>query len=335
MGLEGSDEGKDESFASHFGARAQFDLNLSPYFAIRATPAGDFYTARLQEKNKSDDYASKVSVDDSYLQFMPVDWVEVRAGALSQRFLDEPLLVSRGLAFPGGMEMFHFDLPSNVKLDLVAQQVIPTSRSLNAERQEREPIPVFQTQSAHLRYQPFEEWNFTLWGGHYSWVNMPSKVAFDSQIIGNQPSAAEDPASAHFQYGFDGYFGGFRGCYCVNDNFSLEIGYTQFANLEAPAVRRNGQMVELSPSYDQKFWNLKLTGSYFFVESDATPALYTQARYGNNNRVGTSVEARLLLKKYGFSILGQYVDANTINYDPNQQRLMTMLFGVETNYAPF
>ena len=68
-------------------------------------------------------------------------------------------------------------------------------------------------------------------------------------------------------------------------------------------------------------WLLKLTYSYFFNESDTTPGYYNPARYGNNNRIGQSFEARFAFKKYQFAIVGQYVDAGTINFDLNQQRL--------------
>ena len=334
MGFEGSDQGKDEGFASHLGFRAATDMKLSPMLAMRAVPAADFYSARLQKRNLSDDYQSQLSVDDFYLQFTPFRWLEMRAGALSQRFLDLPLLVSRERAFPGGMFAFHVDVADWAKLDVVAETVVPTSRSLNWERSEREPIPLFQTLSVHLALQAAQPWNFTMWTGHYAWSDLPSKVAFDSQIIGNEPSTGV-PATAHFQYGFDGLFGGLRACYCASAPWSVELGLMAFHNLNAPVERSNAGMVELSPTMDRKFWNLKFTYAYFFNESDTTPAYYNPARYGNNNRVGQSFEAKFTLKKYQFAILAQYVDSNTINFDLNQQRLTSMLVGVETDYVAF
>lgn len=333
MGLEGSDQGKDEGFASHFGARTQMDFNLAPMFSIRATPAADFYSARLQQRNESDDYQSGISVDDSYLQFMPGEWGELRAGALSQRFLDQPLLVSRGRAFPGVMLALHGDW-NRSKIDVIAQTVVPTSRSLNTERTDREPIPEFQTQSVHFAMPEGDTWNFSAWGGHYSWSGLPSKVAFASQIVGNQPSTPQ-PATAFFQYGFDGAFGGLRGCYCVSGGWSGEMALTSFKNFKAPTERSLAEMIELSPSLDRKFWNLKFTLAYFFNESDTTPAYYNPARYGNNNRVGESFEARFNFKRYQFSLVAQYVNAGTINSNLNQQRLTSMLLGVETEYVSF
>src|SRR6185437_3774338 len=69
MGLEGRDQGVDQGFASHFGARSQLDFKLTPMLAIRATPAADYYTSRMQTRFENDDYSSQLSVDDSYLQF--------------------------------------------------------------------------------------------------------------------------------------------------------------------------------------------------------------------------------------------------------------------------
>lgn len=333
MGFEGSDQGKDEGFAAHFGLRLQGDLKLSPMFAMRAIPAVDFYSSRLQRRNESDDYQSTLSFDDFYLQFMPEPWFEIRGGALSQRFLDMPLMVSRSRAFPGGMAAVHLDFAKTFKADVVAQEVIPTSRSLNSERASREPIPEFQTYSLHLNYVPDPDWTFGGWGGHYAWKNLPSKVAYASQLIGNLASTG-DPASARFQYGFNGVFGGLRGCYCAKP-YQMEIGLTAFKNLDAPDFRSYAQMIEASPSIDRKFWNFRFTYAYFFNASDSTPAYYNPARYGNNNRVGQSFESKFEFKRYQFAIVGQYVDAGTINFDANQQRLTSMLLGVETDYVAF
>lgn len=334
IGVEGADHGKDQGFASYFGARVQFDYRLSPMLNVRATPGAVFYTSRLQQRIETDDYKSTVYVDDSFLQFTPIKEFELRAGALSQRFLDMPLLVSRGRAFPGLMQLGHFDFGSDVHLDIVAQQVVPTSRSLNTERNTREALPMFQTQSAHLNVKPVPDVTLGFWGGHYQWTNLPNKVAADSQLLGNTRTG-ELWAATKFAYGFDGYFGGARGCFCPPVGLGGEVSLMRFTNTSAPAGRRNGQMFEVSPMWRARDWDLRLTGALFFNERDTTPATYNPARYGNNNRNGYSAEVKLHLKSYGFSVVGQYVDAGTINRDPNQQRLTSMLLGVETDYEAF
>ena len=94
-------------------------------------------------------------------------------------------------------------------------------------------------------------------------------------------------------------------------------------------------MVEVSPLWRSKFWDLRVTGGLFFNERDSTPGYYTPSRFGNTNRVGQTAEIKLHLKKYKFSIVGQYINAGVINEDPYQQRLTSMLLGLETDYEVF
>jgi hypothetical protein len=333
-GGEGMDQGKDQGFAAHFGGRIKIDYRLSNMFHFQGTPYASFYSGRLQQRIENDDYESRLGLDDGYLQFTPTKWFELRAGALSQRFLDMPLLVSRGRAFPGVMEMGHIDFDHTTHLDLVAQQTVPTSRSLNTDRDEREKLPTFHTESAHLKFTPLEDFNFTAWGGHYQWTGLPEKVAFYSQLLGNTASG-EQASNAHFLYGFNGVFGGLRGCWCRSAGPGLEMSLSRFVNLDAPDGRKNGQLFEVSPMWRTKFWDLKVTGGLFFNERDTTPGYYNPSRFGNNNRVGESLEVKLHLRQYKFSIIGQFIDANTINDDPYQQHLTSMLFGLETDYEAF
>ncbi len=335
LGFEGSEQGKDEGFASNIGVDSTLQLRLMPSLQVRATPVAKFLSSRLQAKNPSDDFVSnQIYVDDFYLQYSPADVVEVRAGAIGQEFLDSPLLVDKHRAFPGGFEAFHFSFSENSRLSLIAQQLVPTSRSLNIERDSREPLPVFQTQTVHFEMQPTEDWSIGVFGGHYSWRNLPSKTAFYSQQIGNAPTS-ELPTNAKFRWGFDGFVGGAKTSYKFERDYGLELAFGRIINTAAPSDRRNAQTITVTPSYDQKFWKLELAYMYYFNESDTTPALYNPARLGNNNREGQAAQLKLNLKKYNFSIVGSYVQAEIINFDPNQQRLTYFGLGVETDYATF
>jgi hypothetical protein len=331
---ESTSEGKDEGFASHLSADTNLSYRLAPWLSFRGSPYVDLYSARLQQRYEDEDYESRVGLHDSFVQIMPDPHFELRLGALGQGVLETPLMIGRNRNFPGAMEIGHLNINDKVEIDGILQQSIPTSHSLNIERDQREQLPTFQTQSLHLRAKPNDETELFAWAGHFRWKNLPAKVAAISQTLGNRPTG-DDPASAKFGYGFDGYFGGLSACYCVHNSFGVAAGIERFANNLAPTERRNGQGLWLGPKYEEKFWSLKMTYTKFFVESDATPAYYNPARYGHNNRDGDSLEFKLNLKKYKFSIVGEYTSAAIILQDFNQQHLTTMFLGVETDYASF
>ena len=169
MGFEGSDQGRDEGFAAHFGGRGRFDLQLTPIVALRAIPAVDFIPRDCKSAIKAMITKASCRRTTRILQLMPVPWFEFRAGALSQRFLDEPFLVSRRTetAFPGGQAFFHTDF-NPPKRNLTSFCKKPCRlQVLNPQRfGAREPVHFSATQSRAFAYlSSCMTWNFTVWGG--------------------------------------------------------------------------------------------------------------------------------------------------------------------------
>lgn len=333
-GMETRDEGLDQAFATVVSAQTNFDVKLAPMLAMRLSPGATFFTSRFQQHINNDDYESQFYIGDSFVQFAPMQTLEFRAGSLSQQFIGNNQLVSQSRAFPGIMEMVHFDLDSETHLDLSAEQVVPTSRSLNVDRDGKEPMPYFHTQMASLRYEPMQGLGFKVNAGHYSWLSLPSKVAYDSELLGNKPTCGDEACST-FNYSFDGFFGAGSVTWSEPNLFGVTAGINLVRNMDAPTGHRDAQDLRLEPFLDRKFYRAQLALDYFFSETDVTPARYTSARFGNNNREGYAITGKVRFKKYNFSVYGQYVSADPIVNDLNQFHLTTAILGVETDYASF
>ena len=328
------DEGTDQAFASVVTAQTNFDVKLAPMLAMRLSPGATFFSSQFQQRIDNDDYESQFYIGDSFLQIVPVSFLEFRVGSLSQQFIGNNQLVAENRAFPGLMEIGHVDFDSETHLDITAEQVVPTSRSLDVDREGKEPMPFFHTQSASFRFEPQEGFGGKLNAGHFTWLSLPSKVAYDSELLGNQPTCQSE-ACSFFNYSFEGFFAGGAVTWSKSQLFGITAGINHVSNTDAPYGRGNAEDWRLEPFIDRKFYRAALAIDYFFSETDVTPARYTSARFGNNNREGMAFTAKIHFKKYDFSVYGQYVSANPIVSDSNQFHLTSAILGVETDYASF
>lgn len=331
------DEGMDQGFAFVARFHTNLDIKLNQMLALRLSPGGSFYSARLQQHIESDEYQSDVNLGDSFIQFVPVRWFELRAGSLSQAFLGANQVVSEGKAFPGAMEMGHVDFDEETHLDISLEQVVPTSTSLNTDRQGREDVPWFFTQSANFRFEPKEGVGFKIMGGHYTWNSLPSKIAYQSQMLGNKPPVGGCGAEAcsQFAYAFDGVFGGASVTWQQPKLFGVTAGINHTKNLKAPSAHSDANDIRVEPFIDRKFIRASVAIDYFYSETDVTPAAYTAFRFGNTNRQGYAITAKTRFKKSGFSVYGQYVSADPVVDSNNQFHMTTAILGVETDYGSF
>ena len=329
------DEGMDQGFAFVARFNTNLDIKLNEILALRLSPGGSFYSARLQQHIESDEYQSDVSLGDSFIQFVPVKWFEIRGGSLSQAFLGANQVVSQGKAFPGAMEMGHIDFDQDTHLDISLEQVVPTSTSLNTDRQGREAVPWFYTQSANFRFEPKEGIGFNIMGGHYTWNSLPSKIAYQSQMLGNKPNGCGAEACSTFAYAFDGVFAGGSVTWQQAKLFGITAGINHTKNLKAPSAHSDANDIRIEPFIDRKFIRASLALDLFYSETDVTPAAYTAYRFGNTNRQGYAVTAKTRFKKSGFSVYGQYVSADPVVASDNQFHMTTAILGVETDYGSF
>lgn len=326
-------EDRDEGAAAELVFGAKFDYHFNKILYAHVEPEAVLYSGRLQERYDNDAYSSRIGLVDGFVGLKPIPFVEGRAGAINQGFLRNPLLISKHRAFPGAQEIVMSDTkPVNVKL--VAQQLIPTSYSLNFERSEKEPLPSFQTQSLHLHGEHDEvDWEVST--GHYSWARLPDKIAFESARAGNSVEGGEAAPGARFKYAFDGVFAHAWTRIGKRQPVSLNLEYTRNRNLRAPGEAADAQMFAIGPIVRLGDTELSLQYGRYFIESDSTVARYLPGSLGYANRMGDRVEAELHFKNEKFRIKGHWTNALTVANRPEQQTMTEVYLGVETDYAPF
>lgn len=338
VGGDSFSEGKDEGAAATFMVRSKFAYRFTQWMKFEAKPRMDLYGGRVQERFETDDYKSKIGVSEFSVSVKPVQDIEARAGAIGQEFLHSPLLISGRRAFPGFKEIVGHEFASGsstLKMEFAAQQVVPTSYSLNSERADKESLPTFNTQSLHFSGKNFDLIEWKLFGGHYNWSNLPDKVAWESGIVGNSVTGDVAPG-ARFRSGFDGLFGGAEICTCVSQSWLQVVGeFQRVHNDRALAGLGNAQMWGIGPRFVFGERTFEIRYRRYFAEKDATVAIYSRSFLGNTNRMGDNVEFKLDFRDLKFAVVGEWVNAQPIRDNDLQLTMTAFYLGVETHYAPF
>lgn len=332
LGGNGFSEGKDEGFGALLYFKTRFEYRFAPWLRASVRPRLDLFAGRAQERYDNDTYQNRIRMLEGYLAVKPIQVFEVRAGAINQSYLDSPMLVSSHRGFPGFQEVLAFKT-SKMKTELIAQQVLPTSYSLNTEREDKERLPYFLTQSLHFlaRMDWFE---IRAAGGHYTFRDMPNKVAFESGITGNRVLGEVAPG-ARFKNKFDGWFGSMELCACWDAPVQLLFEYQRIQNTAAPSVDADAQTIGFGPRFRFGDRELELRYRNYFIESDATVGLYNRSLLGNTNRMGDDIEIKLDFKDRKFALVGEWLNARPIRDNATQKTMTVYYFGVETPYAPF
>lgn len=339
FGAGGLAEGQDESFISELKLQTIFERRFTSYFLGHFEPEVVVHAGRVQERFNTDSMEDRIGMSSGYFAVKPAREFEVRFGVIEQEYLRTPLLIHRHRGFPGAQEIAALG-SDQLGLDFMAQQLVPTSHSLNLERSEKEPLPSFFVEGIRLRGE-FDKWlKWGVTGGHYQWRNLPSKVAHESGLLGNSlpPDRNLGPAGARLEYGFNGGFLGFEACACGPSWLQFEMEYARQANWAAPSTRRDAQMVGGGPNFDFADARLELRYFNYFLESDTTVARYAFSNWGWTNREGGAFESELFFKKLGFRLKGHFNRASPLSENGSKasQRDFTHYYlGVETEYATF
>lgn len=333
LGGANHDEGQDEYAAAYVSSSAR--LNFRPIKRLRllATPFAEFVAGRVQERF-DDAPLNRIGVHEAFAGYAPVDFFEFRAGILYQRFLDMPQLVSNRRGMPGLQQAFALDFGSRLSARVIAQQLIPTSVSLSSDRAEKEKLPLFQTQSLHVGGFTTNWFEWEVMGGHYQWDQLPSKVAFESQIDGNTVEGELAPGS-QFRYGFEGFFwGGELVLGQVGGPQGL-LEYKGLTNTKAPSAARDAEQVGGGMKWLVGGVEYKAMYQRYFTEPDASVAYYASSRYGRNNRIGDAIELKVDFIEQKFAVRGEWSNARTINASATQDTWNYYQLSLETHYAPF
>ncbi len=328
------EEGKDSGAAAALYLSSNFNYRFTDWLNARISPAMNLFSSRMQERYDDDTFQGRVWLFDGHLIASPSPYFELKGGALNQRYHHTSMLVSGLRAFPGFQEIAKWDQNKSFTAALILQQAIPTSHTLNTEREREENLPTFNTETLSFSGENFGWLKWRANAGHFRWANIPAKVVFESRRIGNV-GFGENVPNNRFQYAHEGWYSSSELCYCSDSAVNFAVEYERIHNTEAPGDAADAQLWGLGPNFNFGEHELDLRYRRYFVESDATVAYYNKSRYGNTNRIGHHLEATLKFKKEDFSIFAETYFAEPINRDPNQRDLTIFFIGVETEYAKF
>lgn len=331
-------EGQDEGAAAYSRFTAKFEYRFTPWLNAFVLPQAEFYSSRVQERYDNGTYESKIRMREGYLRLHAQDFLELRAGAISLKdFADGEdttgLLISGGRTFPGFQERAKWS-SEMFEIGVITQQLVPTSYTLNTERDNQEPLPSFNSEMLYGAFNPNSKTKLSASFAHFSFAGLPDKVAFESAAMGNRVQGEIAPGSQ-----FKSKFAGWTWGGVINSDFSEHVGisadYMGLVNTRAQASDRDGMIWGLGPRLIFKSWDMSALYGQYFLESDATVAYYTAPSLGHTNREGQYVQFIANFKESGFKVLGQWSQAKAIIENGVQKDFSEVFLRVETTYASF
>ncbi len=306
------------------------ELPLLSTLSLRADLNLYWSTGRAQSWYGADGYSKGINFSEAIVRFAPRDWFVFSAGAVNLEYIDSPLLISSG-PFPGAKLKVGFD-SELLCMSLSALYSIPTSRSLNTDRIEKEEEPSFAALTLNLASgSRFDLAGAVLNTTFFSYDKLPSKVAYESSIKGNSVITNSD-ADSSFIYQYKGISSTLSAFFHFWDRYTFRVKYIYLLNSDGPSTGNRGEL--LSAQLEIQTAALRWTPYFelFYNEPDSSVAYYNSTKYGNNNREGVSVG---LLLNYAsqFDIMLRYTDADIIRVNNSIASRNQLLFvGISTSY---
>lgn len=262
------------SFILHRRFDRQLDLRFAPAFRFVTGRDQDVFSDRLPK--------DKIYAEEAKISWTPSAHLAIEAGALDQSQLENSLLVySR--PFPAlRLRLGENDVAAE-PLGFTAQFAIPSSYTLDTQVTAEESLPTLQTYSLTYHESPIR-----LGGTYYRFDNLPQVVAVTSKRLGNSVDLFSS-ATGRFHYAFQG-LAALAQADAHLAAWTFEWQGRGIRNLEAPSNLGTGFTSTIKvtrPVSSQQTLGLSL--SYYRVEPDTAPALYTDPIFANN-RVGAGAE---------------------------------------------
>ena len=270
------------------------------------------------------------------LNLLP-DFFHIHLGNKNQVFFEAPLLISDKTFFSVTGEG-NLKLSENVSLKGVLQAAVPNSAEdfIRKETQLQDKIPGFYTASAFFNWEkiPFLfDLNLKNNLTFFRFMDLPSPVAEKSKIIGNDTIG--QGSDTKFTHQFFGLHNTAQTRFFPTTKWIFDIGYDYLYNFGAPNTYNKGERIFSSLYYDlHELMEIKLTGAYFAIQSDATVAFYNTEIYGHNNRKGWFVKLEGHLYNSGITFGLSYIDSQAINPEKSSIKdAYSIIVSVGTNYV--
>lgn len=251
--------------------------------------------ANLENGSHSSVYISEHAPDkewklnEAILNFSPIEFINIEAGAINQGHYNSPLLVSSS-AFMGASEQVKLKFLESYSVSLKSQQAIPNNKNL-ADRvgNVHEGTPRLDIHSATIELGG-DVLSTSLTYSLFKFSNLSSGVAYQSGFVGNSIFAG-GTNNSRFAYDFEGsnIAGNFKWNY--DGLFNLGANFQYLYNDKAPDSRNSGLLIKGFLEYS----NFGVSFSHFKNESDSSPAYYNSGMYGHNNKEGLGTEVNYKL----------------------------------------
>lgn len=317
---------------------ADFRLNfkvlytLNSYLNLDFQPILKFQSSNQQTLDAADTPDNKLLLYQAAVNFKPVYFFTLSAGALNQGPVHSSLLID-DIPFPGARGDIAIYTSRDVSLDLFAETAIPATSSLSPNTSELEPTPSLNSASLKFRMESPASYSWVTSVGYFSYSQLPSAIAAKSYLLGNTVQL-NSQTDGIFKYQYQGYEAKSKFKFNILRGLDLFVGGEYLQNSQAPGGLNSGSLLFAGTDiYLKKGMSLMLSGGYFRIEPDAAVAYFSPQAYFNTNRVGYMAETYLNFKRESFRLGLRYSEAEALFISPVQNRERALLLRLETTYA--
>lgn len=292
-----------ESTRADVAGSIELSKTFDDQLTILARPAFRFVTGRDQDVFSDRLPKDKIYADEAKIAWSPISESVLEGGAVNQSHLRNGLLVD-ARPFPAARAQFGFAPLETSLVKLSAQIAIPSSYTLEAQATDNEPLPKLQTYSVLLNQLVGDSSSVEVGATYFSFQDLPQIVAVNSKRLGNSVDIFSS-STGRFLYDYQGV--------AVQAQVSVAAGPWDFSwrgegirNTSTPADVGAGYVSTVSAKLAISAGHeTGLSASYYRVQPDTAPAMYTDAIYGNN-RIGAGGSAFVNHLRWGLQFKASY-----------------------------
>lgn len=330
--LSGNDQSDEQSQSKYVDLR--FDLRskylLTSSFYLDLQPSIRLVSGQNQSIDGADKMENKILLNQAAAHYVPFESLHMAAGALSQRFMHSTLLID-DISFPAA-RIVGLVKSGSFESGLAVETAIPTSTSLSTNTKELEPTPSLNTAALLIKWgdrQTFWKTNV----GYFMYNNLPSAVAQQSLLLGNNSVGNLSDAQYYFTDKYQGIEASTEVQIPLGTTFDALAGAEYLRNDKVASDQGTAYKVSAGTNIHMtRGLDWTVTGSYFSIAPEAAVS-YFNARGYETNRVGYGAETYLSFRKEGFKIGVQYKEAEVMFENPVQSREKSLMIKLETFYA--
>lgn len=308
--------------------KAKYQLHSS--LLVDLQPTLRLQSGATQFVEGADRAENKIALTQAALVYRPFSSTRVSAGAMNQSYMHSSLLVDE-IAFPAARA--EFLLTRGMLLSALAlESAIPTSASLSTNTRELEPTPSLNTVALKVHIQGSKDLFCRLTGGYFIFNNLPSAVAQESRLLGNEVAVISDAQYA-FSYKFEGVEAKMEFSIPLTAGLNFVGGAEYLVNQKAPSELNTAYVYMVGAEFFfNKDLGYEIQGGAFSVAPEAAVSYFNANRF-ETNRNGYAIHNFLDFKNLGFRVGLQYQESDVMFTNSIQSRDQKVILKLETSYA--